>query len=49
MKQAVGITAASNDVAPAFVGYLRPLIGGDLPDPAQLRPSSNRAAKMLGK
>jgi hypothetical protein len=27
-------------VTPAFIDYLRPLIGSDLPDPAQLRTSS---------
>ena len=43
------ITAAGNDVTPAFIDYLRPLIGGDLPDPAQLRTSSNRVAKILKK
>jgi len=43
------ITAAGNDVTPAFIDYLRPLIGGDLPDPAQLRTSSNRVTKILKK
>ena len=43
------ITAAGNDVTPAFIDYLRPLIGGDSPNPAQLRTSSNRVAKILKK
>jgi ATP-dependent phosphofructokinase / diphosphate-dependent phosphofructokinase len=43
------ISAAGNDVTPAFVEYLRPLLGSDLPDPAQLRTSSNRVAKILKK
>jgi 6-phosphofructokinase 1 len=43
------ITAAGNDVTPAFIDYLRPLIGSDSPNPAQLRNSSNRVAKILKK
>ncbi len=39
------INAAGNDVTPAFIEYLRPLLGSDLPDPAQLRTS--RIAKIL--
>jgi 6-phosphofructokinase 1 len=41
------ITSAGNDVTPAFIDYLRPLIGDDSPNPAQLRTSSNRVAKIL--
>lgn len=43
------INAAGNDITPAFIDYLRPLLGSDLPDPAQLRTSSNRVAKILKK
>ena len=43
------INAAGNDVTPAFMDYLRPLLGSDLPDPAQLRTSGNRVAKILKK
>ena len=43
------ITAAGNDVTPAFIDYLRPLIGSGSPNPAQLRTSSNRVAKILKK
>ena len=43
------INAAGNDVTPAFMDYLRPLPGSDLPDPAQLRTSGNRVAKILKK
>ena len=43
------INAAGNDVTPAFIDYLRPLVGSDTPDPAQLRTSSNRVAKILKK
>ena len=43
------INAAGNDITPAFIEYLRPLLGSDLPDPAQLRTSSNRVAKILKK
>ena len=43
------INEAGNGVTPAFNEYLRPLLGSDLPDPAQLRTSSNRVAKILKK
>ena len=43
------INAAGNDITPAFIDYLRPLLGSDLPDPAQLRISSSRVAKILKK
>ena len=43
------INAAGNDVTPAFIEYLRPLLGSDLPDPAQLRTSGSRVAKLLKK
>jgi 6-phosphofructokinase 1 len=43
------ITAAGNDVTPAFINYLRPLLGSNLPEPAQLRTSSSRVEKILKK
>jgi 6-phosphofructokinase 1 len=43
------INAAGNHVTPAFIDYLRPLIGGGLLDPCQLRSASNRVAKILQK
>ncbi len=43
------ISAEGNDVTPAFIEYLRPLIGSDSPDPAQLRTSGSRVAKILKK
>jgi len=43
------ISAEGNDVTPAFIDYLRPLIGSESPDPAQLRTSSNRVVKILKK
>jgi len=43
------INEAGNDITPAFIDYLRPLLGSNLPDPAQLRTSSNRVAKILKK
>ena len=42
------INEAGNHVTPAFLDYLRPLLGSGLPDPAQFRSSSNRVAKILG-
>ena len=43
------INEAGNDITPAFIDYLRPLLGSNLPDPAQLRTSSNCVAKILKK
>jgi ATP-dependent phosphofructokinase / diphosphate-dependent phosphofructokinase len=39
------IAAAGSDVTPAFLEYLRPLLGSDLPQPARLRGAA--IAKML--
>ena len=41
----VFINAAGNDVTPAFIDYLRPLVGAGLPDTARLR--SPAVAKIL--
>jgi 6-phosphofructokinase 1 len=43
------INAAGNDVTPAFIDYLRPLLGGGLADPGRLRGASQRVQKILGK
>jgi 6-phosphofructokinase 1 len=41
------ITAEGNHVTAAFTDYLRPLLGSDLANPAQLRGIGNRVAKIL--
>lgn len=43
------INAAGNHVTGAFQDYLRPLLGSGLPEPAQLRRSSNLVPKILKK
>jgi 6-phosphofructokinase len=43
------IAASGSNVTPAFLDYLRPLVGKDLLDPAHLRGASNRVAKILKK
>jgi 6-phosphofructokinase len=43
------IAKSGNNVTPAFIDYLRPLIGSGLLDPCQLRTSSNKVAKILKK
>ena len=40
------ISPAGNDVTPAFLDYVRPLLGSDLPKPARLEgPAVARASK----
>jgi 6-phosphofructokinase 1 len=43
------IAKGGSNVTPAFIDYLRPLVGSGLLDPCQLRGSSNRVAKILKK
>jgi 6-phosphofructokinase 1 len=43
------INAAGNHITPAFIEYLRPLLGSGMLDPYQLRGNVSRVAKILKK